>query len=77
MKTCYLRYESDSLDNAEMHASMASACSKFLKTAKDLDRYGQRIEASIHIAAAKEELNEYPDYVLSLGPRGGLRKQTA
>ena len=75
MKTCYLRYQFDSLANAKMHASMASACSEFLKTAKDLDRYGQRIESSIHIAATKEELDEYPDYVLSLGPRGGLRKQ--
>ena len=75
MKTCYLRYESDYLADAKTHASIESACSEFLKTAKDLDRYGQRIESSIHIAGAKEELNEHPDYVLSLGPRGGLRKQ--
>lgn len=47
----------------------------FTYTARELARYGQSIEASIHIADNRDELDEYPDYVLSLGSRGGLVKE--
>jgi len=45
----------------------------FRRTAEDLGRFGQAIEASVHIAPKRAEIAEHPDFVLSLGPRGGLR----
>lgn len=72
MTTCYLRVGDDYLDDATRCPSIAYAKAEFMATAQELDRYGQRIEASIHIADSKDELCEYPDYVLALGPRGGL-----
>lgn len=72
MATCYLREGSDYLEDATRFNSIADAKDSFLSTAKDLDRFGQTHEATIHIAKSKYEVAEYPDYVLSLGPRGGL-----
>ena len=72
MKT-YLRIGDDHLEQAKRYASKSAAVDAFLEVARDLDRYGQRIEASLHYARTKAELVEYPDFILSLGPRGGLK----
>jgi len=72
MATCYLREGSDYLEDAVRFKSIYEAKEAFFITAKDLDRYGQKHEAAIHIADTMDEVVEYPDYVLSLGPRGGL-----
>lgn len=77
MTTCYLRMGNDPLEEAILFPSIAEACDEFLDTARELARYGQRIEASIHIADNFYEVAEYPDYVLALGPRGGLKKERA
>jgi hypothetical protein len=77
MTRCYLRTGDDALEDAVAFYTIGSAVRDFEATARELDGYGQRIEASIHIASDFEELVEYPDYVLSLGPRGGLRKEAA
>lgn len=71
---CFLKFSSDH-DYTECK-SIAYAKAEFMAVAKQLDRYGQRIEASIHIAQNSDEIAEYPDYVLSLGPRGGLKIET-
>lgn len=70
---CFLRMGGDYLDDAIRCPSIAYAKAEFAAAATELDLYGQHIEASIHIAASKDQLAEYPDYVLSLGPRGGVR----
>ena len=72
---CFLRYSTD-YDEYERHATKADACAAFSETAEELDRYGQRIEASLHMAPSEDEIAEYPDFVLSLGPRGGLVVQS-
>lgn len=72
-KTCFLCFAGDYLEDATKCRSIEYAKGEFLATAKELDRFGQRIEASIHIADTRAEIAEYPDYVLSLGPRGGLK----
>lgn len=72
---CFLRIGDDYPDDATRCPSIAYAKAEFAAAATELDRYGQRIEASIHIAASKDELSEYPDYVLSLGPRGGIHME--
>ena len=74
---CFLRMGEDHLNCAMEFFTIGDAKHAFLETARDLDRYDQRIEASIHIADSVEELSEYPDYVLSLGPRGGLKCERA
>jgi hypothetical protein len=75
--TCFLREGSDYLADAVEHGTIASAQDSYLRSAKELAGYGQKHDATIHIAKSVEELNEYPDYVLSLGPKGGLVCQKA
>jgi hypothetical protein len=57
----------------ECYHTKQECLDSFRRTAEDLDRFGQAIEASVHIAPKRSEIAEYPDYVLSLGPRGGLK----
>jgi hypothetical protein len=73
MAHCYLRVGGDTLDEAEACDSKASAIRRFQSIAEDLDRFGQEITGEIHYANSKAELQEYPDFALSLGPRGGVR----
>lgn len=72
---CFLRIGDDYLDDATRCPSIAYAKAEFAAAATELGRYGQHTEASIHIAASKDELVEYPDFILSLGPRGGIRAE--
>jgi len=72
LKTCFLRIGNDSLDDAVRHPSLTAVKVAYMDVARDLDRFGQRIEATIHIANNRDSLAEYPDFVLSIGPRGGL-----
>ena len=69
----YLRMGPDYLEQAVGFKSKVAALGEFHATAHNLARYGQRVEASLHIADSKDALQEYPDFILSLGPRGGLR----
>lgn len=73
----YLRIGNDSVEQAERHATKAGAVDSYRRCAEELDRYGQAIEVSIHIAAKRSEVVEYPDYVLSLGLRGGVKVEQA
>lgn len=45
----------------------------FVDAATQLAGFGQTLRASLHIAKTVEAVSDYPDYVLSLGPRGALR----
>lgn len=58
--------------DSDGYDSKAAACRAYMRTAEELADYGQDIEASLHIAKTADEVAEYPDFVLSLGPRGGL-----
>jgi len=69
----YLCIGNDPLDVAARHTSKRAALAAFHVVAEELARYGQAIEGTIHIAERRSECAEYPDFVLSLGPRGGLR----
>lgn len=74
---CYLLYAGSPHDEPIPFRSMSEAKDDFWVTAKELDRYGQAITASLHIAPTLLQMSEYPDYVLSLGPRGGLKVESA
>jgi hypothetical protein len=73
----FLRIGSDYLEEAAAYRRKSSAVAVFAEQARELARYDQRLEASIHIADSRDELAEYPDFVLSLGPRGGVRVERA
>jgi len=70
---CYLRMGGDALLDAERCRSLAVARATYMAAARELDRYGQKITATVHIAASLTTAAEYPDYLLELGPRGGLQ----
>lgn len=69
----WVREGADALERAAPYYSKRDALAAFQDTATDLARYGQRHAASLHIAESRDTLSEYPDCVLSLGPRGGLQ----
>jgi len=78
MKTrYYLRIGSDDLDQARRYRTRADAVAAYGYAARELAEYGQDLGASIHLAPTRAELAEYPDLVLSLGPRGGIRVERA
>lgn len=64
---------SDSFFDAEPHETKKDAVNAYKWAAQELAEYGQELEASIHVADSWENIAEYPDYVLYLGPRGGVR----
>jgi len=75
MKRYFLLIGSDlitDLADADAYDTKAAACRAYMRTAEELADYGQDIEASLHIAPSADAVAEYPDFVLSLGPRGGL-----
>lgn len=69
----YLRMGQDYLDEAVRYPTKHAAVSAYRETMEELWRYGQSIEATIHISPSKDEIAEYPDFVLSRGERGGVR----
>ncbi|MCA8287549.1 hypothetical protein [Burkholderia vietnamiensis] len=73
----FLRMGNDYLEDAVKHGTKADAIAAFRETSDELDRYGQSITASIHIADTMEEVVEYPDFVLERGPRGGVKVERA
>lgn len=77
MASCFLRHGSDYLDNAEFFPSMTEAQEAYLDTARELDRYGQEHEATLHIATSIDDLAEYPDHCLRLSKHGNLIKERA
>ena len=73
----FLRLGSDDLDQARRYRTRADAVAAYGYDARDLAELGQELDASIHLAPSRAELSEYPDLVLSLGPRGGIRVERA
>lgn len=77
MAKVYLRIGDDCMDQAQLCDSIKDARAEFEAVARELDGYGQRVDASLHRYCrdlpGPVQAAEYPDYVLSLGPRGGVR----
>ena len=69
----FLRIGDDSLEDALCFQTKLAAVHKYQRVAQELARYGEEIEASLHRAANRGALEEYPDCVLSLGARGGVK----
>ena len=73
----FLRLGSDDLDQARRYRTRADAVAAYGHAARELAEYGQDLDASGPGAPTRAELVEYPDLVLSLGPRGGVRVERA
>jgi hypothetical protein len=69
----FLRIDNDYLKDSKAFNTKSGAVAFFRRTATELARYGQACTASIHIAPRMDDVVEYPDFVLSLGVRGGVR----
>lgn len=71
---CYMLETRDAQEDARFYRSIADARAAYEKAARELARYGQAHSASLHFVACEaDEWAEYPDRLLELGPRGGLR----
>jgi hypothetical protein len=68
----YLRIGDDTLEEAAGFLTRAAAVREFQIVATELWGFGQRLEATLHRAPDREHVAEYPDWVLSIGPRGGV-----
>lgn len=73
MKT-YLCISGDSLDQARRYPTKTAAIGAYKAIADEITNYGnQAPEATLHYARNRQQLQEYPDLALSLGPRGGVQ----
>ena len=72
----FLRIGDDHLEQAVPFKTKSAALDYFRSVAEHLIRFDQQIEASVHVAPDRDQVVEYPDWVLSLGPRGGLQVQS-
>ena len=61
----FLRIGMDYTEDAQPYRTLGQAKAAYYEVAEELDRYGQSIDASIHIADNIDGVAEYPDYVLS------------
>lgn len=61
----FLRIANDYLEDATPHRTFAQAKAAYREVAEELDRYGQAISATVHIAKTLDEVAEYPDFVLT------------
>jgi hypothetical protein len=72
-QTSWLCFAGTAGPEFERYDSKRDAIEAFRTAAEDLARFGQTIEATLHYAPLKRMIQEYPDFVLSLGPRGGVK----
>lgn len=70
MTVCVLAFAGLSPQLFSVHPSVANAKLEFTDAARELGSFGQTLEAFLYIGV--QEPGDYPDYVLSLGPRGGV-----
>ena len=76
MTVCYLRVATDYLEDAYRAASIKDAVSEYRAIVDECNRFGNTSpEATIHIPDEKGNVHEYPDFILSAGPRGGVTKE--
>lgn len=73
----FLHHQGDDTPERAPYNSKRAACRAYSFVAEELDRYGQEHTATLHRAPDFDAVAEYPDYVLTLGPRGGIRCERA
>jgi hypothetical protein len=76
-KYWFLRMGMDTVEEALRFANKRDAIAEYRRVAEELARYGQAIDASLHIAPSRAEVVEYPDFVLSLNENGRVVTEQA
>lgn len=66
----FLAYPRDYASDFEEYPTKKAALAAFRKTGRELARVGQYSEAVLYKADTRSEVRDYPDFVLSYGPRG-------
>ena len=66
----FLAYPRDYVCDFEEYPTKKAALAAFRKTGRELARVGHYSEAVLYKADTRSEVREYPDFVLSYGPRG-------
>lgn len=75
-KFYYLQYNDYS--KPERYNTLADAKQAYGEYVEDTKNLGNTpLAATVHIATSRSAIAEYPDYVLSVGPRGGIRLEKA
>lgn len=72
-----MRYADSPREEVTRFETIDAATAAFIKRAGDLARFGQSVEASLHFLRYNGAWEEYPDYLLSIGPRGGVKRVRA
>lgn len=75
----WLRIGTDYLDDAVGYESKRAAIAAYREVVDEFSRFGNMPpDASVHITfSPADDPDEYPDFVLSQGPRGGVRIEGA
>lgn len=74
MTQCVLQFD-DIGDSSvfSVHRSVRDAVDEYAGAARALWQFGQRVEAAVYLNTTTPL--DYPDYVLSVGPKGGVVKE--
>ena len=64
-------------DGYECYLTLAAAVEVYREAAQELARYGQEHSATLHLANCRDEIAEYPDWVLTLSKRGVVQRTKA
>lgn len=71
----YCFFATDNLDHAIAFRQKSAAIDNYRALLAEHLRYGEphnAPQASLHYANRRSEIDEYPDFILSCGPRGGV-----
>lgn len=72
-----MRYADSPHDEPAPFDTLDAACATFMKRAGELRRFGQPVEAALYFVRYDGTRENYPDFALRLGPRGGLVRERA
>lgn len=61
----FLRFADEYLEDAQGFKTLREAREAYEEVAEELYRYGQAIEATVHVAKCIDEVAEYPDCLFS------------
>ena len=69
----FLRVGGDTYEQMEQHKTLKDAKDSYFAGASQLARWGHELDAAVYRGCD----SDYPDYVLSIGPKGGLKCERA
>jgi hypothetical protein len=73
----FLRTGTEYLEKAKPFTSKQKAVDAYAEQARNLRRFGQRLDGFIHCAEAAHQMKDEPDFRLTLTPRGAVNIERA